>query len=112
MIRMIPCARAKFVHTPEEFTTKVSHGGKIQLKGEIVCCAETFYSEPQLIEWSNYFQKIFVFMLKTIAVFHPMAFETESGKLAVDNLIEPEIKDLEGIEVAKEIKDILSQLPK
>jgi len=101
---------SKFVHTPEDFTTKVNHGGKIQLKGEIVCGAETFYNEQQLIEWSEYFQKVFVAMLKTIAVFHPTAFETESGKLAVENLIEPEIKGLEGIEVADKIKVILGQL--
>lgn len=97
---------SKFVHTPEEFTTRVRHGGEIHLKGEIVCCAETYYNEQQLIEWSDYFQRVFTIMLKTIMKFHPKAFDTESGKLAREN-IESEIANVSE-NIAVEIKQILS----
>jgi hypothetical protein len=39
---------SKFIHTPEEFVTRIEHGGKIKLKGEIVCSAATYFSEKQL----------------------------------------------------------------
>jgi hypothetical protein len=99
---------SKFIHTPEEFVTYVSHAGEIKLKGEIVCPAQTYFNEEQLIEWSDRFQHVFVILLKTIAEFHPETFNTESGKIAV-TIIEGHLKDFaHRIKVSKEIQKILS----
>ena len=100
---------SKFIHTPEEFVTYVKHAGELKLKGEIVCPAATYFNEEQLIEWSDCFQHVFAVLLKTIAEFHPEAFDTESGKLAVARFIEPQLKEFaEKIKVSKEIRKILS----
>ena len=74
---------SKFIHTPEEFVTRVEHGGKIRLKGEIVCSAATYFNEKQLMEWSDYYQNVFAILLKTVAELHPEAFDTESGRIAI-----------------------------
>lgn len=101
---------SKFIHTPEEFVTRIEHGGKIELKGEIVCSAATYFNEKQLAEWSNCYQRIFAILLKTVAEFHPEAFETESGRIAV-RFINSELKEHENqINVSKEIKQILSKI--
>jgi len=46
-------------------------------------------------------------MLKTIAYFNPKAFETESGKLAVE-YIKSEMEIHKNINVENEIREILS----
>jgi hypothetical protein len=102
---------SKFIHTPEEFVTRIKHGGKFELKGEITCAAATYFNEKQLIEWSNCYQKVFAILLKTIAEFHPEAFGTESGKIAV-GLVKAELEGNEKqISVSKEIRQILSTIP-
>ena len=99
---------SKFIHTPEEFVTYVKHADEIKLKGEIVCPAQTYFNEEQLIEWSDHFQRVFAILLKTIAEFHPEAFDTESGKIAV-TIIEGHLKDFaHRIKVSEEIQKILS----
>lgn len=102
---------SKFIHTPEEFVTRVEHGGKTQLKGEITCSAATYYNEKQLIEWSKCYQKIFAIMLKTIAEFHPEAFKTDSGKDAVSNIRSEMKKYGKLITISAEVKQILRILP-
>jgi hypothetical protein len=98
---------SKFIHTPEEFVTRVEHDGKIKLKGEIVCSAATYFSEKQLIEWSDCYQSVFAILLKTVAEFHPEIFNTESGKIAV-RCIKSELKYNENkIKVSKEIRQTL-----
>jgi len=102
---------SKFIHTPEEFITYVKHGGELKLKGDFVCPACTYFNEEQLIEWSDCFQSVFVVLLKTIAEFHPEAFDTESGKLVVPKLIEPQLKKFgDKIKVSEEIRKILSTI--
>ena len=105
---------SKFIHTPEEFVTRVKHGGELKRKGDFVCPAATYFNEEQLIEWSDCFQRVFVALLKTIQEFHPEAFDTESGKLAIAKQIEPHLKGeyAEKIKVSKEIQEILSKVPK
>lgn len=100
---------SRFVHTPEEFITYVEHGGELQLKGDIACPACTYFNKEQIIEWSDCFQRVFVVLLKTIAEFHPEVFDTESGKLVVPKLIEPQLKEFgDKIKVSEEIRKILS----
>jgi len=99
---------SRFVHTPEEFITYVKHGGELKLKGDFVCPACTYFNEEQLIEWSDCFQSVFVVLLRTIAEFHPEAFDTESGKLAVPKCIEPQLKEFgDKIKVSEKIRKIL-----
>lgn len=99
---------SKFIHTPEEFVTYVRYGDEIKLKGEIACPANTYFNEEQLIEWSDRFQHVFAVLLKTIAEFHPEAFDTESGKIAV-NIIKAHLKDFaHRLKVSEEIQSILS----
>jgi hypothetical protein len=101
---------SKFVHTPEEFVTRIEHGGKFKLKGEIVCAAATYFNEKQLIEWSNCYQKVFAILLKTVAEFHPEAFNTKSGRIAVRH-VKSELDECEKqITVSKEIRQILSTI--
>jgi len=101
---------SKFIHTPEEFVTRIEHGGKFELKGEITCAAATYFSEKQLIEWSNCYQKVFAILLKTIAEFHPEAFYTKAGRIAIGHVK----AELEGNEkqiiVSKEIRQVLSTI--
>lgn len=98
---------SKFIHTPEEFVTHVEHNGKIKLKGEVVCSAATYFSEKQLIEWSDCYQRVFAILLKTVAEFHPDILNTESGKAAV-KCIKSELKCNENkIKVSKEIRQTL-----
>ena len=99
---------SKFIHTPKEFVTHVKHGG--ELKRPMVCPASTYFNEEQLIEWSDFFQHVFAILLKTIAEFHPEAFNTESGKLALVKLIEPNIRGAyaKKVKVSNEIREILS----
>ncbi|MCJ7560724.1 hypothetical protein MUO79_08965 [Candidatus Bathyarchaeota archaeon] len=105
-------ALSKFVHTPEEFVTRVTHAGETKLKGEFVCPAATYFNETQLIEWSDCYQKVFANLLKTVVVFHPEAFNTESGKLAV-GIIEQRLKEYgHCIRVSEEIQKTLAQLKK
>lgn len=102
---------SRFIHTPEEYITYVEHGGDFKLKGDFVCPASTYFNEKQLIEWSDCFQTVFTVLLKTIAEFHPEAFETESGKLAVTRCIEPFLKEIEDkIKVSEKIRKILSSV--
>lgn len=102
---------SRFIHTPEEFVTHVEHGGDIKLKGDFVCPASTYFNEKQLIEWSDTFQTVFTILLKTIVEFHPEAFETESGKLAVTKCIEPFLKEMdEKIKTTEKIRSILSNV--
>lgn len=55
------------------------------------------------------FSTVFAVLLKTIAEFHPEAFHTESGKLAVTRCIEPFLKVGEDrIKVSEKILKILS----
>lgn len=77
---------SRFVHTPEEFIAKVKHHGADKIKGEIACPSMTYFNEVQLIEWSNAYQHLFYYVMKTIVKFHPELLKTESGKLAVDIL--------------------------
>jgi hypothetical protein len=75
---------SRFVHTPKEFDIYEKHEtGEDKLKREIICPACTYFHEAHLIEWSNSFQSVFVVLLKATAVFHPEAFKTEAGKLAI-----------------------------
>jgi len=100
---------SRFVHTPEEFITYVKHGGELKLKGDFVCPACTYFNEEQLIEWSDCFQSIFVVLIKTIAEFHPEAFDTESGKLAISHCIRPQLREFgDEIKVSEKIRKILS----
>ena len=102
---------SRFVHTPEEYTTYVEHGGEIKLKGDFACPACTYFNEEQLIEWSDCFQSVFVILLKTIVEFHPEAFDTKSGKLAVPKCIEPQLKEFgDKIKVSEKIRKILSMV--
>jgi len=103
---------SKFIHTPEEFVTHVEHGGEIKLKGDFVCPAATYFNEEQIAEWSDCLQHVFAVLLKTIAEYHPEAFHTESGKLAVAKCIEPCLKSeySKRIKVLKEIQKILSMV--
>lgn len=99
---------SKFIHTPEEFVTRIEHGGEMKLKGEIVCSAATYFNEKQLVEWSNCYQRVFAILLRTIVEFHPEVFETKSGRIAVRQ-INSELKEHENlIKVSEEIKQILS----
>jgi len=101
---------SKFIHTPEEFVTRIEHAGKIKLKGEIVCSAATYFDEKQLIEWSDCYQEVFAILLKTVANFHPEAFKTESGRIAV-RCIRSELKENESrIKASKEITKIISEI--
>lgn len=101
---------SKFIHTPEELVTQIEHGGKIKLKGEIVCSAATYFNEKQLIEWSDCYQNIFAILLKTIAEFHHEAFNTESGRIAV-RCIKSELKEHEDkVKVSREIRQALSTI--
>ena len=101
---------SKFVHTPEEFVTYVKHAGEIKLKGEIVCPANTYFNEEQLIEWSDRFQHVFAILLKTIAKFHPEAFDTESGKIAV-TIIKGHLRDFgDIIKVSEKIGKVISTI--
>jgi len=104
---------SRFIHTPKEFVTHVKHD-ELKLKRPIICPAATYFNEEQLIEWSDCSQSVFAILLKTIAEFHPEAFHTESGKLAVDKSIKPlmEEKYAEKIKVSKEIQEILSKVQK
>ncbi len=80
------------------------------MKGKITCAAATYFSEKQLIEWSNCYQKVFAILLKTIAEFHPEAFETESGRIAV-KYVKSELDGCEKqITVSKKIRQILSTI--
>ena len=101
---------SKFIHTPEEFVTYVEHAGEFKRKGDFVCPAASYFNEEQLIEWSDCFQRVFAALLKTIIEFHPEAFNTESGKLAVAKHIEPHLKGeyKKKIKVSKEIRKRLS----
>ena len=102
---------SKFVHTPEEFVTHVKHAGEIKLKGDFVCPACTYFNEEQLIEWSDCFQRVFANLLKTLTEFHPEAFDTESGKLAVSicrGLLSQEFADK--MKVSDKIQKILATL--
>jgi hypothetical protein len=101
---------SKFIHTPEEFVTRIEHGGKFELKGEITCAAATYYSEKQLIEWSTCYQKVFTILLKAIAEFHSETFYTESGKIAVKYLREEIDENEKLLNVSNDIKQILSTL--
>ena len=100
---------SRFIHTPEEFVTFVKHADEFKLKGDIACPAATYFNEEQLIEWSDCFQRVFANLLKTIVEFHPEAFDTESGKLAIPKFIEPQLKEFgDKIKVAEKILKILS----
>jgi hypothetical protein len=101
---------SKFVHTPEEFVTRVTHAGETKLKGEFVCPAATYFNEAQLIEWSDCFQQVFANLLKTVAVFHPEVYFTESGKIAVD-IIEGHLKEFGNrIKVSEGIRKTLAMV--
>jgi len=99
---------SKFIHTPEKFVAHVKHEDEEKAR---TCPAGTYFSEDQLIEWSDSFQHVFAVLLKTIAEFHPEIFDTESGKL-VAKFIEPKLKEFaDRIKVSKEIQQILSTVP-
>ena len=102
---------SKFVHTPQEFLTYVTHD-ELELKRKMVCLASTYFNEEELVEWSDNFKDIFVIFLKTIAKFHSDAFDTESGRLAITRCIEPPLKEeyAERIKVKEKIQDILSKV--
>lgn len=69
------------------------HHGELARAGEIECAASTHFNEEELSEWSNCFQQIFAILIKIIAKYHPEAFETQSGKLAIDTCILPELRE-------------------
>ena len=75
---------SRFIHTPEEYVCRVKH--EDIRKSEMACPASTYFSKDELRAWSNSFQKVFVAILKTIIEYHPFALETESGKIAIDDL--------------------------
>lgn len=98
---------SKFIHTPEEFIAHVKHKDEEKAR---TCPAGTYFSEDQLVEWSDCFQHVFAVLLKTIAEFHPETFATESGERAVA-MIKRQLKDkeiAEKIKVLIEIRKILS----
>ena len=104
---------SRFIHTPDEFVSYVMHHGELKPAGEIVCPASTYFNEEELSEWSNYFQQVFVILIKIIAKYHPEAFETRSGKLAINRLILPELKAYgKKIPVRGEILKLLPQTHK
>lgn len=104
---------SRFVHTPKEFDTYVKHTtGQVKLKREIICPASTYFHEEHLIEWSNSFQSVFVVLLKAIATFHPEAFRTESGKIAM-KMIEGMMKDFaDKTKVSDKIQEVLQTVQK
>jgi hypothetical protein len=99
---------SRFIHTPKEFDTYVKHTtGQIKLKREIICPASTYFDEEHLIEWSNSFQSVFVVLLKTIATFHPEAFRTEPGEIAM-KIIKGMMKDFaDKMKVSGKIQEVL-----
>ena len=102
---------SKFVHTPQEFVTYVTHD-ELELRRKMMCPAATHFNEEELVEWSDRFQDIFAILLKTIAEFHSDAFDTEPGRLAITRCIEPVLKEeyAERIKVKANIQDILSKV--
>jgi hypothetical protein len=104
---------SRFIHTPKEFDIYVKHAtGETKLKREIICPASTYFSEEHLVEWSGCFQNVFALMLKAVAVFHPEAFQTESGKIAT-RMIEGMMKDFaDKIKVSDKIQEVLEIIPK
>lgn len=99
---------SRFIHTPEEYVCHVKHEEEeLELKSKIACPASTYFSETALTEWSNNFQQVFAVLIKTITQFHPKAFETESGKLAI-KLVKVELKGYEKkIPVAETVLKLL-----
>lgn len=101
---------SRFIHTPDEFVSYVRHHGELKPVGEIVCPASTYFNEEELSRWSNYFQQVFAILIKIIAKYYPEAFETESGKLAINRCILPELKAYgKKISVTGEISKLLPQ---
>jgi len=99
---------SRFVHTPKEFDTYVKYTtGETRLKREIICPASTYFDEKHLMEWSDCFQHVFTVLLKTIATFHPEAFDTESGKLAVRMIESPTKEFADKIKVSDKIEKIM-----
>jgi hypothetical protein len=100
---------SKFVHTPKEFTPHMKHEEEDKMR---VCPAATCFIERQLIEWSEGFQQVFAILLKTIEEFHPEAFRTRSGKVAITTCILPFIRGgyEDKVRGAKEIQSIISRV--
>ena len=99
---------SRFIHTPDEFVSHEMHHGELARAGEIECAASTYFNEEELSEWSNCFQQIFAILIKIIAKYHPEAFESQSGKLAIDTCILPELRECgERIPVREEILKLL-----
>lgn len=86
---------SRFIHTPEEYVCRMKYEDLQNI--EMTCPASTYFSEDALRAWSNSFQKVFVAILKTIVEYHPSVLETESGKMAIDDLlsIDKELRILE-----------------
>jgi hypothetical protein len=82
---------SRFIHTPEEYVCRMKHEDLQNI--DMKCAATTYYSEDALRAWSSSFQKVFVAILKTIVEYHPLVLETESGKIAVNQLL-PILKEL------------------
>jgi hypothetical protein len=80
---------SRFVHTPQDLIAKVEHK---DLEEQMNCPAATYFSREQLIEWSDRFQELFAILLKTIDEFHPEAFKTKSGELAIERIIRPQMR--------------------
>jgi hypothetical protein len=100
---------SRFVHTPEEFIIYVKHTDELKKMAKIACPATTYFSEEQLVEWSDRFQNVFTVFLRAIARFHPEAFSTESGKLAVTKCIVPYLNEFgHRIRTSEEIRKMLS----
>lgn len=100
---------SRFIHTPEEYICRVKH--KDVLK-KMACPASTYFSEDSLQTWSNSFQKVFDAILKTIVEYHPLALETESGKIAINDLqsIEKDLRMSERIRNLLYFKVVLPHL--
>jgi len=90
---------SRFVHTPEEYVCRVKHKAVVE---KMSCLASTYFSEDALRTWSNSFQEVFVAILKTIAEYHRFVLETESGKIAINQLLSIE-KELEMPEMPRNL---------
>lgn len=76
---------SRFIHTPEEHLFIVKHEDILK-DIEVTCSSTTYFSEDSLKIWSASFEKVFLSILKIIVAYHPFSLETESGKIAVNQL--------------------------
>jgi hypothetical protein len=74
------------LHTPTGKTIKY---GDAEVRG---CEAVVEFNKDSLIEWSNYYQKVFFLVLHKLLILYPFVKNEEAGKLAL-KFIRAEFKD-------------------